>query len=112
MRGLGRALLILAAAAFGGAAYAFLTLPDVRVLRTRNPATTAFMALRAREAAAKGQPVRRLQRWVPYNRISASLSGACRRGRTFCSTTASTTSRFATREVNLDGWSSSGGREP
>jgi monofunctional biosynthetic peptidoglycan transglycosylase len=54
----------------------FLTLPDVRVLRTQNPTTTAFMALRAQEAAAKGQPARRLHRWVPYNRISASLKKA------------------------------------
>jgi monofunctional glycosyltransferase len=69
-------VLSLLAVGFGCAAYAFLTLPDVRVLRTQNPGTTAFMALRAREAAARRQPPRRLQRWVPYNRISASLKKA------------------------------------
>ena len=36
--------------------YIYLTLPDVRALRTANPTTTAFMALRAREAAARGEP--------------------------------------------------------
>ncbi len=61
---------------FGCAAYAYLTLPDVRSLRTRNPATTAFMELRAREALARGEQPRRLQRWVPYGRISPNLTRA------------------------------------
>ena len=61
---------------FGAAAYVYITLPDVRALRTSNPATTAFMELRAREADAKGEPVRRTQRWVPYTRISANLTRA------------------------------------
>ena len=46
------------------AAYIYLTLPDVRVLRTQNPPTTAFMELRARQAIDKGEPPRRVQRWV------------------------------------------------
>ena len=61
------------AVGFAFLAYLYLTLPDVRSLATVNPANTAFMELRAGEAAAAGRPVRRVQRWVPYSRISQSL---------------------------------------
>ncbi len=54
-------------------AYVFLTLPDVRQLRTSNPKTTAFMELRAREARKRGDQPRRVQQWVPYSRLSPSL---------------------------------------
>jgi monofunctional biosynthetic peptidoglycan transglycosylase len=50
-----------------------LTLPDVRPLRTRNPETTAFVELRQREAAARGDKPKRVQRWVRYGRISPQL---------------------------------------
>jgi monofunctional biosynthetic peptidoglycan transglycosylase len=76
MRKLGRGAAILLAAGFGYAAYIYLTLPDVRVLRTTNPATTAFMELRVREAARRGDTVPRDQRWVPYARISSHLKRA------------------------------------
>src|SRR3954471_1185764 len=56
--------------------YAYLTLPDVRQLATANPATTAFMELRAREARAAGRQPRHLQRWVSYSRISPSVKSA------------------------------------
>jgi hypothetical protein len=42
-------------------AYVYLTVPDVRPLRTANPAVTAFMELRAREARARGKTPRRVQ---------------------------------------------------
>jgi monofunctional biosynthetic peptidoglycan transglycosylase len=76
MRKVGRALIALVAIAFGCAAYIYLTLPDVRSLRTSNPSTTAFMELRAREARAKGVTPRRVQRWVSYARISPHLKKA------------------------------------
>ncbi len=57
-------------------AYVYLTLPDVRPLKTSNPATTAFMELRDREARAKGRTPRRVQRWASYGRISADLKRA------------------------------------
>ena len=76
VRTLTRATAILFAVAFAYAAYIYLTLPDVRVLRTTNPSTTAFMDLRAREARAKGEQPRRVQRWVSYGRISPHLSRA------------------------------------
>ncbi|MEP6592559.1 MAG: monofunctional biosynthetic peptidoglycan transglycosylase [Acidobacteriota bacterium] len=69
----GRVFGALAAAAFGWMAFIYLTLPDVRELRTRNPETTAFMEIRAREAGARGEPARRVQHWVGYARISPNL---------------------------------------
>jgi monofunctional biosynthetic peptidoglycan transglycosylase len=64
------------AVAFGVLSYVYLTLPDVRSLARVNPKTTAFMELREREAAAAGRPVKRVQRWVPYSRISPNLRRA------------------------------------
>jgi monofunctional biosynthetic peptidoglycan transglycosylase len=64
------------AVAFGVLSYVYLTLPDVRSLTRVNPKTTAFMELREREAAAAGRPVKRVQRWVPYSRISLNLRRA------------------------------------
>jgi monofunctional glycosyltransferase len=68
-----RAILAGLAFAFGCAAYAFLTIPNVSVLRSTNPPTTAFIELRAREASAKGEKPRRSQRWIAYSRISPNL---------------------------------------
>lgn len=69
---------ITAGAAFGFAilAYAWVTLPDVRPLRSANPQTTAFIELRAREARARGETPRRVQQWVRYERISQHLKRA------------------------------------
>jgi len=67
---------VLAAVGFGCAAYAYLTLPDVRVLRTVNPPTTAFIELRIREAERAGKKPRRVQAWVSYERISSHLKRA------------------------------------
>jgi monofunctional biosynthetic peptidoglycan transglycosylase len=64
------------AAGFACAAYIYLSLPDVRVLRTQNPEATAFMRLRDREAHAQGKPAARDQRWVAYARISQNLKRA------------------------------------
>lgn len=73
MRRVARALAAVAGALFVYAAYVYLTLPDVRPLRTTNPATTAFMELRAREARSRDEEPKRVQRWVPYSRISPQL---------------------------------------
>jgi monofunctional biosynthetic peptidoglycan transglycosylase len=78
-RGLGRAGRVIAAmvaALFGYASFLYLTLPDVRGLKTRNPESTAFMEIRAREAVARGEEPKRLQRWVSYGRISPNLTRA------------------------------------
>lgn len=73
LRLIGRVVLGGLALAFAALAYAWLTLPDVRPLRTTVPASTAWMDMRAREAAAAGKPVKKVQRWVNYGRISPSL---------------------------------------
>jgi monofunctional biosynthetic peptidoglycan transglycosylase len=64
------------AIAFAIVAYAYLTLPDVRPLKTTNPSTTAFIELRAREAVARGEPVKRVMRWQAYARLSPHLKRA------------------------------------
>jgi len=76
MKKAGRALLAIAALGVGSAAFIYVTLPDVRPLRTANPESTAFIDLRAREARARGEPPKRVQRWIDYARVSPSLKRA------------------------------------
>jgi monofunctional glycosyltransferase len=71
-----RLALAILAAGFALLAYTYLTLPDVRPLRTVNPTTTAFMELRASEARAKGQTPRRVQQWASDRHIAQSLKRA------------------------------------
>ncbi len=72
-----RGAIAVLAAGFAYLAYTYLTLPDVRGLATTNPATTAFMELRIREAAAADRGKFQIRhRWVPYNQISANLRRA------------------------------------
>jgi monofunctional glycosyltransferase len=73
---IGRVLVALPAAAFALLAYAYLTLPDVRPLKTSNPTTTAFMELRDDEARMQGKTPRRVQRWASYGRIASDLKRA------------------------------------
>lgn len=56
--------------------YGYLTLPDVRPLKTTNPSTTAFIDLRAREARARGAQPKRVMRWQSYRYISRDLKRA------------------------------------
>lgn len=76
MRRVGRFVLGGLGVAFGGLCYVYLTLPDVRPLRSVNPDTGAFIELRAREAEARGAKPRRVQRWVAYGRVSPELKRA------------------------------------
>jgi monofunctional biosynthetic peptidoglycan transglycosylase len=58
-----------ATATFG--AYLYLTLPDVRGLKHKNPTVTAFMALREQEYRKRdGRAPRRHQTWIALSRIS------------------------------------------
>src|SRR4051812_45250618 len=68
-----RVLLGAAAIGFAVVTYGWLTLPDVRPLRTETPTTTAFMRLRYAEALAAGKSPVISQRFVRYHRISPSL---------------------------------------
>jgi monofunctional biosynthetic peptidoglycan transglycosylase len=74
----GRLVAAAFAVVFGCGAYIYLTLPDVRPLRTQNPSTSAFMELRAEQARQRGQQPKRVQRWVSYGRISYHLKDAVR----------------------------------
>jgi monofunctional biosynthetic peptidoglycan transglycosylase len=76
MRLFGRIVVVLVWSVFAYLAYLYLSLPDVRSLRTDPPQTTAFMELRAREAMRKGQKPRYDHRWVSYERISPNLKRA------------------------------------
>jgi len=71
-----RVVLALAAAGFAFVIYVWASLPDVRPLATENPTTTAFMEIRAREAAAEGRELRHVHEWVPYAQIPADLRRA------------------------------------
>ncbi|MBL8138281.1 MAG: monofunctional biosynthetic peptidoglycan transglycosylase [Acidobacteria bacterium] len=61
---------------FAYLAWMYLTLPDVRVLATTNPETTAFIEIRRDEAHDAGKSFTLRRRWVPYNRISNHLKRA------------------------------------
>ena len=61
---------------FAYLAWVYLTLPDVRVLATANPETTAFIEIRRDEAHDAGKSFTLRRRWVPYNRISNHLKRA------------------------------------
>jgi monofunctional biosynthetic peptidoglycan transglycosylase len=76
MRTFLRTLVAIPAIAFALLVYLYLTLPDVRSLKTTNPTTTAFMELRDGEARQKGRQPRRVQRWVRYGRVSQDLKRA------------------------------------
>jgi monofunctional biosynthetic peptidoglycan transglycosylase len=78
MRHIGRAICAVLVAAWASAVYAWFVQPDVRVLKTNAPVltSTAFMKIRASEAAAKGKPARRVQRWVSYDQVSPNLRRA------------------------------------
>lgn len=75
-RWLARAAVFAAAGAVAVGAYVYFTLPDVRPLKTRNPSTTAFMALREQEYRSRGSLPRRRQDWAPLRAISPHLIDA------------------------------------
>jgi monofunctional biosynthetic peptidoglycan transglycosylase len=56
----------------------FGTLPygNVNKLKTTNPGETAFMREHREEAEAEGKPFRKVQRWIPLNRISKDAVNA------------------------------------
>jgi len=56
--------------------YFYYTLPDVSVLKQKNPKTTALMELRDEEYRKKGLRLPRQQIWVPYSAISEHLKKA------------------------------------
>lgn len=71
-----RVTLAVTAVALGFGAYLFFSYPDVKSLRDHNPASTALIDARAREARANGQEPKRAQTWVPIDKISPNLARA------------------------------------
>ncbi len=68
--------LLAAAAACASAALWVVWLPDVKLLKSRPPATTAYMELRKRQAASKGKKLDLHWKWVPSSQISENLKRA------------------------------------
>jgi monofunctional biosynthetic peptidoglycan transglycosylase len=72
-RRVGQSIMAVLAIGLGCLSYTWLTLPDVRPLRTQTPATTAFMRMRAAEAAAAGHQAGFAQKLIRYHQISPLL---------------------------------------
>jgi monofunctional biosynthetic peptidoglycan transglycosylase len=56
--------------------YEAVTFPRVSELQTKNPETTSMIETRLKEARDEGREPRRVQQWVPLNRISTNLQRA------------------------------------
>ena len=68
--------LLLLGVIVGVIGYELILLFRVYRLRDNNPASTSLIDIRAREAQARGQAVRRTQIWVPIGKISPQLQRA------------------------------------
>src|ERR1041384_4176521 len=60
----------------GGLIFEAATLPHVSALATENPATTSMIETRVHEAERNGQQPKRVQIWMPFERISPQLQRA------------------------------------
>lgn len=67
---------LLVTAVVGICFYVYYTLPDVSVMKQRNPKTTALMELRDEEYRQKSIRAQRRQTWVAYGAISEHLKKA------------------------------------
>lgn len=56
--------------------YEFFSFPNVATLVDHNPETTAFIEIRADQARAEGKEPKRLQIWVPIDKISPNVARA------------------------------------
>ena len=66
----------MAGAAFLACAAYILWLPDARPLKKQNPAVTAYMLIKERQAAARGKKLGRNIIWTPWDAISENLKHA------------------------------------
>ena len=64
---------IIAALLLAAIFYHGLILIRIFRFKSKNPEVTAMMEQRASEAASRGEEVKRVQTWVPYDRISPNL---------------------------------------
>ncbi len=56
--------------------FEFITFPNTSRLRDQNPETTSMIEARIKEAQARGEQPRRVQAWVPLEKISVNLQRA------------------------------------
>jgi monofunctional glycosyltransferase len=57
-------------------AYEFITFPSIYELRDKNPESTSLIEARLEEARERGENPKRIQIWVPLNKISTNLQKA------------------------------------
>ena len=76
LRAFARGAIGTVAVLFATVTYTWFTLPDPRRLKRENPASTAFMDLRAAQARAAGKTIHPSYRWVSYDRIGTPLRRA------------------------------------
>ena len=69
-------LLVVIGVLVGTIIYEAIMFVRVYRLRSNNPGSTSLMNIRAKEAEAKGQPVKFEQVWVPLEKISTNLQRA------------------------------------
>jgi monofunctional glycosyltransferase len=67
---------LLLSVVLGSLGYLYVTLPDVSLLRNRNPKSSALMELRDQENRAKKLDASRQQIWMPFGKISDHLKKA------------------------------------
>ena len=75
-RGIKYVLCAIVGIILGGLGFEAATFPGIAALRNQNPATTSMIETRAREARSNGIEPRRVQIWVPLERISPNLQRA------------------------------------
>ena len=69
-------LLVIVGLVVGTILYELIMFGRIYRLRSNNPSSTSLMTIRAKEAQAKGQPVKFEQTWVPLEKISMNLQRA------------------------------------
>lgn len=75
-RALKYTVLVLLGLFLGWIIFEFVTFPNTSRLRDQNPETTSMIETRIREAQARGEQPRRIQTWVPLEKISQNLQRA------------------------------------
>ena len=76
LRALRYTLYAITGIALGGMAFEVATFPNVSALRDQNPATTSMIETRNREARDSGASPKRVQIWMPLEKISPQLQRA------------------------------------
>jgi monofunctional biosynthetic peptidoglycan transglycosylase len=68
--------LVLVGIFLGWVIFELITFPNISRLREQNPETTSMIETRIREARARGEQPKKIQTWVPLEKISVNLQRA------------------------------------